>query len=68
MWVAGGANWFFGRPPQGWNPWQQLIDGGYLELVPPFSSKVEFRANAPLLARLNLRESEDLWVLSASNA
>lgn len=31
MWVAGGANWFFGRPPDHWNPWVQLLKAG---LVP----------------------------------
>jgi hypothetical protein len=25
MWVAGGANWFFGRAPEHWNPWLQLL-------------------------------------------
>jgi hypothetical protein len=23
-WLAGGGNWFFGRPPEGWNPLLQL--------------------------------------------
>ena len=27
MWVAGGAHWFFGRAPEGWNPWLQLLKG-----------------------------------------
>lgn len=31
MWVAGGANWFFGRPPEGWNPWLQLLKAGFSE-------------------------------------
>lgn len=22
-WLAAGANWFFGEPPSGWNPWKQ---------------------------------------------
>lgn len=34
MWTACGAQWFFGRPPEGWNPWKQLIDGGHPESVP----------------------------------
>lgn len=34
MWVGGGAHWFFGNPPQYWNPWIQLIDGGHPEAVP----------------------------------
>lgn len=36
MWVASGAHWFFGRPPEGWNPWMQLIRGGHSEAVPRF--------------------------------
>jgi len=34
MWVASGAYWFFGKPPQNWDPWMQLIEGGHPELVP----------------------------------
>src|SRR5712692_7791736 len=39
MWVAGGAHWFFGRPPEGWNPWMQLIEGGHPEAVPPVRTR-----------------------------
>lgn len=28
MWIAGGASWFFGRAPEHWNPWTQLITAG----------------------------------------
>jgi hypothetical protein len=28
-WVAQGANWFFGAPPDGWNPQAQLLAAGY---------------------------------------
>ena len=66
MWVAGGANWFFGRPPQGWNPWKQLIDGGHLEAVPPCGARVKFQGNNRASARLNIREGR--WMFSASNA
>jgi hypothetical protein len=44
MWVAGGANWFFGRPPEGWNPWLQLIEGAHLEAVPIFAQNVRTQA------------------------
>jgi hypothetical protein len=27
QWLAGGAHWFFGNPPAGWNPYLQLIEG-----------------------------------------
>lgn len=40
MWVAGGANWFFGRPPVRWNPWMQLIEGGHPELIPPVQTSL----------------------------
>jgi len=49
MWIAGGAYWFFGRPPAGWNPWLQLIDGGYAEYVPRIEIKLETITN--VLAR-----------------
>ena len=34
MWVASGPYWFFGKPPQNWDPWMQLTEGGHPELVP----------------------------------
>lgn len=37
MWIAGGANWFFGKAPENWNPWYQLIENGYF-LGLPFQS------------------------------
>jgi hypothetical protein len=27
MWISEGARWFFGRPPEHWNPWIQLMKG-----------------------------------------
>jgi hypothetical protein len=27
-WIANGAHWFFGDPPENWNPWKQLAEGG----------------------------------------
>src|SRR2546428_1117908 len=40
MWVAGKARWFFGRAPEGWNPWFQLIKGGHPESVPKIEVNV----------------------------
>lgn len=40
MWIAGGANWFFGRAPSPWNPWMQLILGGHAADVPPFAQSL----------------------------
>lgn len=28
-WIAAGAPWFYENPPEAWNPWLQLIRGGY---------------------------------------
>jgi hypothetical protein len=47
MWVAGGANWFFGRPAPGWNPWLQLIQAKQTELLPDWHvTSVRFQINA----------------------
>lgn len=50
MWVAGGAHWFFGLSPDGWNPWLQLIKGGHLESVPRVEVKFMAAANVPAVA------------------
>jgi hypothetical protein len=39
MWIAGGAQWFFGKPPQPWNPWLQLIQGGFRVDVPQYETR-----------------------------
>jgi len=56
MWIASGANWFFGAPPEHWNPWMQLI-GAHLDVPRPFTAfhfensavvkgiKINFRAH-----------------------
>jgi hypothetical protein len=42
MWVATGAHWFFGKSPERWNPWLQLIRGGYeYALAPRISIRFE---------------------------
>jgi hypothetical protein len=46
MWIAGGANWFFGRPPDGWNPWEQLIKGNLVGWVPRFSIDLKLKGDA----------------------
>ena len=48
MWVANGANWFFGAQPEYWNPWMQLIDAGLGAYIPkPFR---ELRVQADAIA------------------
>jgi len=46
-WIKESAPWFNDRvsPPEGWNPWLQLIKGGYGSVVPYFS--LEIRAEQP---------------------
>lgn len=46
MWVAAGAWWFFGRPPENWNPWTQLIDGSHSEIVPQVETRLVALANS----------------------
>lgn len=46
MWVAGGANWFFGRPPENWNPWMQLLNAGLGAYVPKEFSNLHLQTNA----------------------
>lgn len=29
QWITGGAQWFFGQPPLGWNAWAQLANAAY---------------------------------------
>jgi hypothetical protein len=38
MWVAGGAFWFFGKAPEGWNPWTQLAEAGFGSYIPSLKS------------------------------
>ena len=45
MWITGGAQWFFGNPPQPWNPWLQLIEGGFREVVPQYVTRLTTTAN-----------------------
>ena len=50
MWVAGGARWFFGRALEGWNPWLQLIKGGYKESLPRIEARIVRPTNINALA------------------
>lgn len=51
MWIAGGANWFFGRPPEGWNPWLQLIRAKHVQYIPAFQLEIRVEANARTQAK-----------------
>lgn len=39
MWISAGARWFFGRAPDHWNPWIQLIHGGLITWIPKIDTK-----------------------------
>ncbi len=54
MWVAGGANWFFGKPPTGWNPWRQLIDAGQAAYVPKYETRLLANAGLAVGPPINL--------------
>lgn len=46
MWIAGGALWFFGRAPEHWNPWTQLLLAGFGTELPVEFWKVSIRSYA----------------------
>lgn len=46
MWVAGGALWFFGRAPEHWNPWTQLLSAGFSTELPVEFWSVSIRSYA----------------------
>ena len=43
MWIAGGARWFFGRPPDHWNPWLQL----YAADLANWGPRIEIKYSEP---------------------
>jgi hypothetical protein len=49
MWIAGGANWFFNRPPTGWNPWLQLLKAGLGSYIPRFFTDIRFQSDAVVM-------------------
>lgn len=56
MWVAGGGNWFFGRTPEYWNPWVQLLRANIVEDIPRFfiDLRVQFDAVSEAVEIRNL--------------
>lgn len=59
MWIAGGANWFFGRPPDKWNPWLQLLKYGSGMFMPSFGIEIRMTVNATAKPEvINLRQQE----------
>jgi hypothetical protein len=64
MWIAGGANWFFGRAPEHWNPWIQLIRAGLAAWVPQFTTSLKLQSDAQvdLMTTRNLVDASRLRV------
>ena len=58
IWIAHGANWFFGAPTADWNPYMQLIAGGHPEAVPVFAIGVS--AEPDMGTRSTLSTSNDI--------
>lgn len=52
MWIANGANWFFGNPPLGWNPYLQLIKGNLVTTDLLVPKVVMTTANLNTVARI----------------
>jgi len=50
MWIAGGANWFFGKAPENWNPWMQLLNAGLGTYVPKPFLDLRLHTNASVYA------------------
>jgi len=46
MWIGNRAPWFFGNPPEHWNPWTQLIRAGLASEVPREFRAVSFQSNS----------------------
>jgi hypothetical protein len=66
MWIAGGANWFFGRAPEGWNPWLQFIQAGLGTYVPRFVIDLRLQANARVAESIGIKGSSQNLVISAA--
>jgi hypothetical protein len=63
MWIAGGANWFFGEPPRHWNPWMQLIEAGLGEYaaVTPYDLRFQlFASSGPAEIRNFTQDSREI--------
>jgi hypothetical protein len=65
MWVAGGANWFFGRAPEHWNPWVQLLRAGLTAYVPQFVADLRVQANA-IVEPAGIRNFTQTFVVRAA--
>jgi hypothetical protein len=66
MWVASGANWFFGNPSATWNPWMQLIKGGNPEAVPKFYRELSARADITIPSKQTFNYFTETFSLVAA--
>jgi hypothetical protein len=46
MWISGGARWFFGRAPEHWNPWIQLLNSGLIDWLPNIETRYPSAASS----------------------
>jgi hypothetical protein len=60
-WISRGANWFFRRPPEYWNPWMQLISGSAFDEVPKFATKIISSVNVTISPTQTLNVSSSPW-------
>jgi hypothetical protein len=44
-WIENGTEWFYEKPPAGWDPWEQLISGGREDLVPTGLYNIPMKRN-----------------------
>lgn len=66
MWIAGGANWFFGRPPAHWNPWLQFLKHGAGYFIPKRGIEIRIKANATAEPEVVYLKAEKIYVKSAA--
>jgi hypothetical protein len=66
MWIAGGANWFFGRAPEHWNPWLQLMLAGMSGFVPGLITDLRFQATATVEPTPIQNLTEEDYVLAVA--
>lgn len=61
MWIGDGPHWFFGKPPDHWNAWAQLLVAGYLEYFP--KEQVQVAVNAGTEIRTVFLPQPDLGAI-----
>lgn len=68
MWIASGANWFFGNPPPFWNPWMQLIEAGHAECVPEWVKEIRTSSNIQMMEDEEIVATNGVRILTRATA